>query len=1499
MEVETIREATRVSAGHLYLSPPRKLVDIKDGYFHLANSEANRRPVTEIDHFFQSPANESGFRSIGVILSGTGSDGTIGLNAISDLAGLSMIQHLRNLLEASSAEQLADEIQLHLQVICNRLVELTGHDFRQYKRSTLARRIQRRMQALKIDTPDQYVTQILTDQEEPQVLFHELLIEVTSFFRDADAFRPLAAQLLTGLFNRRSAERVIRIWVPECATGPEAYTSAMLCRETTVLFDWQRTETAIRLKDGSRQNLMLHVQPMPEVGGVSNLYLVVFQESGVPVQREIGAGHYLQDGSESVIEQLKNELAQTRDDLERSIQELESTNEELKSSNIELLSMNEELQLANEELEASKEEIQTNSRLITRGKNDMENLLRSTKIATIFLDDFWRIRGFTPAAKEVYRLIDSDIGRSIEDIRCRTDAMPPLPATNAIHDDAPPESPFLNHDGRFLLRRVLPYQTQNGQRDGIVVTFTDVSQLESRDRRLHTLTDAMPARVAYVDRNLRFQFVNRAYANQWGCPAESLVGRRISEVLDEKTYRDALPYLQAAFQGERQKYLQYSRETHPQQDDRVMINDITYIPDRNREGAVEGLYVMVIDVTDLLEAEERLRDSEQRLSMALRSAGMGVFEWDLRTGEVVLTEQQQILLGLQKSEKVNAIRFSRFIHDDDRQRVRAEIESTIAGEKDFYSEFRVDVGDAPPRWLASEATVMRDHAGLAIRVLGMTWDITAQRHAETELRIRERAINVIDAGIVIADAQEHDTPITYVNQGFERITGYSNDEVIGRNCRFMQGSETDADAVAEIQRALTLQRDCNVTLLNYRKDHSTFWNDLRITPVKDNQGIVTHFVGVQHDVTTHQKNEQFLRRVLDSLSAFAGVCTPDGTLIAANRPALEAAGLKREDVIGKPFVEAYWWSYDANVQQSLREAIGRAANGEASRYDVAVRVADNQFVTFDFQLVPMRDNDGEITHLVLSAVDITDRLRNQEQVALLSTVVEQSTDVVGVSDLSGQCIFLNAAGRRLLGLDASIPVDEIQVKEFFYDEDLAKVNECIQRAVSQGQSVSEIRFRHFRSGEPIEVLWSVFRIDDPASGTPFALGTITRDIRGRKADERRLIEARERADAANRSKSEFLANMSHEIRTPMTAILGFADLLSDELTSDEHLSLVRTIQSNGKHLLQIINDILDLSKIESGKIQIARRACSPRDLAREVASLMELRAAENDLEFVAELDTDLPLQIESDPLRIKQILINLVGNAIKFTDHGKVTLRVQYEGPASLLRFSVIDTGIGIATENQQSLFEPFTQVDGSDTRRAGGTGLGLTISRRFAQELGGDLTVESELGRGSKISLVFNVDDTARNASDNDSQSNNEVTQGPASGHSASNGETSLPRLNCRLLVVDDRREIRFLAQRLIEAAGGRVTSAASAAKALALVDQGETDDPFDLVLTDIQMPEMDGYELTRRLRSRGFTRPIIALTAHALQQDLDRCIEAGCTAYAAKPLDKRQLINLIDLYT
>ena len=513
------------------------------------------------------------------------------------------------------------------------------------------------------------------------------------------------------------------------------------------------------------------------------------------------------------------------------------------------------------------------------------------------------------------------------------------------------------------------------------------------------------------------------------------------------------------------------------------------------------------------------------------------------------------------------------------------------------------------------------------------------------------------------------------------------------------------------------------------------------------------------------------------------------------------------------------------------------------------------------------------------------------------SIMDNVMDAIITIDLEGKIEEFNRGAEYLFGyynheaigksIDLLIPPLHQKIQHEYSSGEL---NPQLVRAIGSRQEI--VAQRSDGSTFPAELAVSSVLLADREIFTG-----IIQDISERKDYERSLNEARKRAEAASEAKSEFLANMSHEIRTPMTAILGFTDILLRNLNNPDDIESANIVKRNGEYLIGVINDILDLSKIEARKIELEQVRVNTIEVIRDIVALMQIKADLKGLKLVVSFENPIPETIVTDPTRLRQILINLLGNAIKFTDTGYVELRtriINREDSFAQLQFDVIDTGIGISKEALAQIYQPFTQADNSTTRKYGGTGLGLAISKRLVEMLGGQIQVTSSTGSGSTFTISVN---TGSLKGVQQLHLDQNSIKSVATGSSQEISESVCKTIaSSRVLVVEDGLDNQRLISFLLKKEGMQVDLADNGQlgyeKIMAAL---QSEEPYDFVLMDMQMPVMDGYTATSKLREEGYTGPIIALTAHAMKNDMDKCLKAGCDAYATKPVDKRKLLETI----
>jgi PAS domain S-box-containing protein len=796
-------------------------------------------------------------------------------------------------------------------------------------------------------------------------------------------------------------------------------------------------------------------------------------------------------------------------------------------------------------------------------------------------------------------------------------------------------------------------------------------------------------------------------------------------------------------------------------------------------------------------------------------------------------------------------------------------------------------------------------------------DKSIESHGRMLRESEERLKKVLNAAQDAIIMLNHEGRISIWNASAERIFGYTHGQILGQTLHKLAPDNLPKDH-STMLGAFRRSKGGQVIELNAkRSNNEIFPAELSFSVVPFQGG--WHSIVILRDITERKQAEEALRQNEAMLSrAFAAA--PVSIILLKNRIIRNINGR---------FSEILGYSAEELIGQSTLMLYSDKAEYERIGHELYTNLRPCGFKNVETQ---WRRKDGRLIYVLLNAsaldpnnpdageigtiLDITERrhaeLALQHSEERLKTVIRAAQDAIIMLNPDGKISMWNDSAERIFGytIDQALNqnLHKLLAPARFHEDHLRAFTEF--RHSGQGKVVGHvIELTAMRkNGEefPIELSLSAVHLQDGWR----SIGVV-RDITERKHVEERLQKALAesaklnknleesmaketelafRAETANAAKSRFLANMSHEIRTPMNAIIGFSDLLAEDDLTDEQIKNINIIREAGHNLLELINDILDLSKIEAGKINVEIMDWSLDKLLVSVESLMGLKAKEKGLEFRVIYGGNLPAQIRTDPARLHQCLVNLIGNAVKFTNKGHIYLTVSLEDGdgKQQIRFDVEDTGIGIPPDKLEVIFEAFEQADGSHTRKYGGTGLGLSITKQLAELLGGKVTVSSEVGRGSVFSLMI--------------PAGVNVTRQPVLSHHNISCVTHLhdnkneQAVVCsgRVLVAEDAPTNQALIKALLGRLGLSVTIANDGQEVVEKAKTGH----FDLIFMDMQMPNMNGCDATRVLRQGGLKAPIVALTANVIKGDDQRCFEAGCDDYLPKPIDRLELKRVITKY-
>lgn len=899
----------------------------------------------------------------------------------------------------------------------------------------------------------------------------------------------------------------------------------------------------------------------------------------------------------------------------------------------------------------------------------------------------------------------------------------------------------------------------------------------------------------------------------------------------------------------------------------------------DEQGNFEGAIESIRDITEWKKAENSLRSSEEKFHSLYDNMLEGVALHELvydESGRAIeyrimdVNSRFESILGMKRVDIVNKL----------------STQAYGTSLPPYLERYSAVASSGIPKHFETFFSPLNKHFEISVSPWGKNGfatifgDISERKKSEEALIESEREKVAVLNGLkdVMIEYINPELKIIWANKAMQEHFGYSSEEIVGLNCFVVtQGLDHPCQGCVAV-KALETGRFQEGEMST--KDGNTWM--MRSNPIQDERGRIVGIVNIKLDITSRKKAEEALREsnsllegVLDTITDVIAVQMPDHTIKRYNKTGYELLGLTSADVVGKKCYRLMGWENECTPCASMLAL-------SSKKPETIEKYIPGMDRYFDCRSYPILDDNGEVKLVIEQLRDITSQkaaeqaLKDSEERYRL--LVDMSPDGICLHS-DGKVVFVNAAGAKILGASNPELLIGNSVYDYFdpncgilADEKMKTTQEYRDAAPLVEEKIT----RMDGSQVDVEVVSQPFK---SYLGKP-SVQVVFRDITDRKRSEEQLRAAKDAAEAATSAKSEFLANMSHEIRTPMNAVIGLTGLLLDEELSANQREYLETIRSSGDALLSVINNILDLSKIEAGMTELECQPFYLPSCLKESLNQVAALATSKGLKISYSLCEDTPRSIISDPTRLRQILVNLLGNAVKFTKEGEVSISVsgtQQDDGEYEIHFAIKDTGIGIPADKRDRLFQVFSQIDASTTRKYGGTGLGLAISKKLVELMGGRIWVESELGHGSTFHIMIH----ARAA----------VIEPVPVGKPVSIIEDDLLEnedCSLRILLAEDNIVNQMVALQMLNKLGYRADVAGNGIEVLQNLERQK----YDVILMDVLMPEMDGLEATRQIRQRWPKDPkIIAMTASVLKGDREICFASGMDGYISKPTNIEDL--------
>lgn len=1049
--------------------------------------------------------------------------------------------------------------------------------------------------------------------------------------------------------------------------------------------------------------------------------------------------------------------------------------------------------------------------------------------------------------------------------------------------------PLVTSDGRKITVEFVSNSYTEGNKKVIQCNIRDTTierqselALRKSESHLRALVNTIPDLIWLKDTNGVYLSCNPMFERFFGAKVADIIGKTDYDFVDRELadfFRENdQKALDAVKPVSNEEWVTFADDGH-----RAYFDTIKS-PIYDSDGTLFGILGIGRDITERMLAGQKLHASEKRFRAIFDQAPIAIALVDLQGHPVLSNLRFSKMLGYSKDE-LSKMMFTEFTHPEDIEKDLNQFSDLIAGKISSYNmEKRYIHKNKNLIWANSFITTLNDDNGLPQEIIGMVEDITERKKIQKEIKFQADLLNNVGQSVIATDLQGK---VIYWNKAAEKIYGWSTSEAIGLDIMDLTPAQESNEQAIDIMKTLSAGKPWAGEFQVKRKDGSSFPSFVTDTPIFDSNRKLAGIIGVSSDITERKNTEKALeeselqfRNLYENAKIGLYRTTPDGTILMANKLLMEMLGYESFNELAERNLKEDVFEPSYHREAFLKKI---EKDGEVNNLESAWKGRDGSMLYVRENSQAVRNSEGKTIYYDGVVEDITHQKMAEDEIAMLSQSLKSINECVSITDIDHKIIFVNQAFldtygyelKELIGKSIGLVCSPKNMQNL--------ISEILPSTISGKWHGELINQRKNGSEFPVYLSTSVIKGKDNKT---LGITGVAIDITERKQAETELIEAKEKAEESDRLKTAFLANMSHEIRTPMNGILGFTDLLLEpDLSSEQKEEYINIVKQSGQRMLNTVNDLMEISKIEAGIITVDLKEVNVQERLDELIRFFTPEATKKGLKLT--LENEAPktaATITTDQNKFDSVLTNLIKNAIKYTESGtiKVGCTVETPGNASLLRFYVRDTGIGISHVRQRVVFERFVQAELTNSREFDGSGLGLAITKAYVDMLGGEIGLESRVGQGSTFFFTLPINGQAQEkTAENKTWKQDE--------------KTSHPKGLSIIIAEDDYTSALYL-EMILKKGNHTIILTKNGHET---VEACRNNPGVDLVLMDIQMPVMNGYDATREIRKFNKEVVIIAQTAFAFSGDKEKTLEAGCNDYISKPITKGVLLEKIQAWT